>query len=120
MKIIASGSQLAQSRPANTSTASVFTATVATEITRIAICNTTGSAAAASLFHDDDGSTFDQTTALMYAYSVAANTTHWVKAEGEGCGIVVKPAGQIGVQSGTGSALTYTLYGITEEIASRG
>jgi hypothetical protein len=116
--ILASGSQLAQVRPANTSTASAFTATLATEITLIAICNTTGTAANASIFHDDDGSTFDQTTALLYAKSIAANTTEWIRAGSEGSGITVAPSGQIGVQSGTNSALTFTFYGVTEQIAN--
>ena len=112
----ASGSQLAQSRPSGTSAVSVFTATIATEITRIVISNTTGSAANASLFHDDDGSTFDQTTALMYAVSIPANSTTMIESGGAGSGFHVKPSGQIGVQTGTGSALTFTLYGITEQV----
>lgn len=112
----ASGSQLAQSRPSGTSAVSAFTATLATEITRIVIANTTGSAANASVFHDDDGSTFDQTTALLYAVSIPANSTTMIESGGAGSGITVKPSGQIGIQTGTGNALTFTIYGITEQV----
>lgn len=89
---------------------------MATEIGLIAICNTTGSAANASLYHDDDGTTYDQTTALMYAQPIPANSTVWVKAEAFGF-ITIKRGGAIGIQSGTASALTFTAYGITESIA---
>ena len=110
----ASGQLLAQSRPANTSAATAFTASVRTEITSVVICNTTGSAATFSLYHDDDGTTFDQTTALVYAAAISANTTITVGAEGDGAGIHLTPGGSIGVQSGTSSALTFSIYGVTQ------
>ncbi len=110
----AAGSQLAQSRPAGTSAVSAFTASVATEITRIVIANTTSSSANASLFHDDNGSTFDQTTALLYAVAIPANSTTIIESSGLGSGFHMAADGQIGVQTGTGSALTFTIYGITE------
>lgn len=85
-----------------------------TEVTRIIVCNTTGSAASYSIYHDDDGSTFDQTTALFYAVSLAANSTDVIDFGGAGGGVMVSKTGQIAVQTGTGSALTFSLYGITE------
>lgn len=111
----AAGVQLAQARPTNTSTATLYTAPsgIKIEVTRVVICNTTGSAAAASLFHDDDGTTYDQTTALRYAKSVPANDS--IELEFEiGSGLFVSAGGSLGIQSGTGSALTYTLYGVPE------
>jgi hypothetical protein len=83
-----------------------------TEVTRITVCNTTGSTAKYSVYHDDDGSTFDQSTALYYAVSLAANTT--VELMTYGPGLYVAKSGQIAVQTDTGSALTFTLYGNTE------
>ena len=110
--MFASGSQLAQTRPANTSTATAYTAKKQTEITQVIVCNTTGSPATFSLYHDDDGSTYDQTTALVYSASVAANTMLSLSADGAGLGIFVTANGTIGVQSGTASALTFSIYGV--------
>lgn len=114
--MIASGSQLSQSRPSVTTAQSAFTASLVTEIGLIVVCNTTGTAADCSIYHDDDGSTFDQSTALLYQKSIPANDYLLLDARSFGY-ITVKPSGQIGIQSGTANALTFTLYGITEEIA---
>ena len=109
----AAGLQLVQSRPANTSTATAFTATKQTEITRIIIANTTASATTFSLYHDDDGTTYDQTTAIVYSAALAANTTQFIDGFGAGGGLMVKKSGTLGIQSGTASACTFTVYGVT-------
>lgn len=106
-------SQLFQTRPAGTSAAVIFTASQRTELTRIAVCNTTGTAATFRLFHDDDGTTVDQTTALYYDVSVAANATQVILAETIDGGITISKDGTIGFATGTGSALTITGYGKT-------
>tara|TARA_B100000989_G_C19359720_1_gene392713 strand:- start:50 stop:394 length:345 start_codon:yes stop_codon:yes gene_type:complete len=111
----AQGSQLAQTRPSGTSAAAAFTATVPTEITRIFIANTTGSTAAFSIFHDDDGSTFDQTTALFSGVSINGNTTTEFSCN-PGAGIQMRPDGKLAVQTDTGSALTFSIYGITAQV----
>ncbi len=111
-----SAEQLAQVRPSGTTAVNGFTALLRTEVTLIAVCNTTGSAANMSIYHDDDGAVFDQTTALYYAQSVPANSTTLIKPESVGAGISMKKDGQIGIQTGTGNALTFTLYGVTENI----
>jgi len=101
--------QLAQAMPTNTSTATLYTKPQNTTVylNQLFICNTTGTAANASIFHDDDGTTYSAVTALRYAFSVAANTTTIMDLK-----IYMNTAsGTIGIQSGTGSALTYTLYG---------
>ena len=69
--------QLAQIRPANTTAVSAYSpaANVRTEIKRIVICNTTGSAVTFQLFLDDNGTIYDQTTALFYDVSLAADST---------------------------------------------
>jgi hypothetical protein len=117
MLSFASGELLAQSRPAGTTAVSAFTASLHTEITLIVICNTTGSAANVSIFHDDVGSTFDQTTAIYYVKAVPANDTIFIRAEA-GAGLHMSVDGQIGIQTATGSALTFSIYGITEAIAN--
>jgi len=111
----AQGSQLAQVRPSGTSASAVFTATIPTEVTRVFISYTTGSAAAFSLYHDDDGTTYDQTTALFYGVSVAANTTTEFQCN-PGAGIQMRAGGALAVQTDTGNALTFSIYGITAEV----
>ncbi|MDA9091508.1 hypothetical protein N9J84_05310 [Porticoccaceae bacterium] len=112
-----SGFQAAQIRPSGTTAVSAYTASIVTEIRKIAICNTTGSAAKFSLYHDDGGSTFDQTTALHYQQLVPSNTTITIDADMEAGGITVKVGGQIGVQTDTTNAFTFTMYGRTAEMA---
>lgn len=111
----AKASQVGQSRPANTSNATAFTATLRTEITAILVCNTSGAAATCRIFHDDDGTTFDQTTALLYDVSIPAGETLSISSDGENSGIAVSVGGSIGVRSSVASALTFTLYGVTED-----
>lgn len=111
-----SGFQVAQARPAG-SILPVFTASVASEITKIVICNTTGTAANASLYHDDNGSTFDQTTALLYAKPIPANDFLIIDAQAGNGGISIQKAGQLAVQTGTSNALTFTFYGRTANLA---
>jgi len=69
--------QLGQLRPADTSAASVYSPAASTSaiVKGIFVCNVDTSAHAFRLFHDDNGTTYDQTTALFYDVSVAANTT---------------------------------------------
>ena len=114
MNILAPGSLLAQIRPANTTAATAVTGSVQnTEITRIVICNTTGTAATFRLFHDDDGSTYDQGSALYYDKSIAANDTfEWANESGMS-GIAIAKDGTLGIRSGTADALNFSIYGVT-------
>ena len=101
--------QLAQSRPANTSAATLFSQNYddPVEIETLHICNVTASAVDVSVFHDKDGTTFDQTTAIVYQYNLAAND--WMSIDdiiGEWSYL-----GSIGIQVGTANAATFTLYG---------
>tara|TARA_Y100001937_G_scaffold63114_1_gene86616 strand:- start:44 stop:391 length:348 start_codon:yes stop_codon:yes gene_type:complete len=111
----AEASQLAQVRPSDTNATLAFTATIKTEITALFITNTTGTAATYSVYHDDDGTTYDQSTALYYQVSLGANETKTFTGN-LGEGITLSAGGKLAVQSGTSSALTYTFYGITAQI----
>lgn len=119
----AASTLLAQARPSGTSAVEGYAAPSQqkVEITRIVVTNTTGSAANASLFHDDaGGSTFDQTTAVhAYAKAVPANDSLVIEASSIGTGITLSAGGQLGIQTGTGSALTFSVYGIVESRAPR-
>lgn len=108
----ASSSQLAQSRPAGTSAVSILAPAMRTEVTKIVICNTSGSSAKFSVYHDDNGTTYDQTTALYYG--VALTGTAVIEAQFPGGGFTVASGGNLAVQTDTGSALTFTVYGAPE------
>lgn len=105
--------QLAQSRPSDTNAVSVLAKAVKRQVvvTSIVISNTTGSAATYSIFLDKDGTTYSQATALYYAVSLAANATMLLEFDA-GLPFDKATAGNLAVQSGTGSALTYTVNGV--------
>lgn len=78
-------------------------------ITHVYICNSTGSAATASVFVDAESredQNFDADTAILYAKSVAANSTDAYE-----CGWTLQGGGTIGVTSATANALTFTVFG---------
>lgn len=107
--------QLAQTRPSSTTAATAYTAPSGTrvEIKKIVIANVTGSSATYRLFHDDDGTTYDQTTALAYDVSVPANSSHvWSAQEDDGIGL--RAGGSVGVRTDTSNALTFTIYGVVQ------
>lgn len=108
------GGLLAQSRPGTTTAATLFTATLRTEIKKMVVCNTGAGTGAYSIYHDDDGTTYDQTTALFYSKSLAANTTDVINAEDYAGGISVSAGGSIGIQTATASAMTFSFYGTTQ------
>lgn len=108
---IFNGNQLAQARPADTNTAT-FLDPIDNNlyiVYTIIIANVTGTAANASLFHDNDGTTYDQSTALLYQVSVPGNDSTIITFEK---GLTIRGSAHLGIQSGTSSALTYSLYGI--------
>lgn len=110
--IFAPGSLLAQILPTGTAATACYTATVRTEITRIDVCNVTSSAATYDLYHDDAAAGFAVGNALRYGKSVAANTGETPVDANPGAGLQVKAGGKIGVRSGTGSALAFSVYGV--------
>ena len=112
----APGFLLAQSRPSNTTAATLYTAGMKTEVTRIIIANTTGSAATFRLFHDDDATTMDETTALIWDNSIATANYVDIQAYLDGAGITIAAGGSIGIRSGTGNALTFSAYGIVSGV----
>lgn len=109
---------LAQSRPANTTAATLIAAPTAARgirlsVTRLVVCNTSGAAATFRVFHDDDGTTYDQTTALFYDCPIGAGETIEVLAHSPSGGYGVKPGGALGVRTSVNSALTFSCYGTT-------
>ena len=111
------GKCLGQLRPADTNAASIYSpaAGVTAEIESIFVANNTAGAIAFRLFHDDDGTTYDQNTALYYDESIAANKTKeinlkfWMRLS----------TGNLAGRSATNDALTFTVYGIEHTRAAR-
>lgn len=123
----AEGSQLAQVQPSGTAAVLGYSnPAVASggrglnaEVTLIVVCNTTASPVNFSIFHDKDGTTYDQSTALYYAKALAANDTLLIPFHAPNAGLAVRSGGNIGVQSSVANALTFTLYGVTQQVPTR-
>ncbi len=117
--MLASGALLGQSRPGDTNNATLFTAQLGTEITRIVVCNTSASPATFRIHHDVAGTTFDQSNALRYDVSLAAGEFAEIIGESQGAGLQMDSSDSIGVRSSVADALTFTTYGVTERTAER-
>lgn len=101
--------QLGQLRPANTTAVSIYSPGASTEaiIHNIVICNTSGALAKYRLFVDDDGTTYDETTALAWDISVPADTTDIFEVK-----ITMNDAtGNLAVRTDTNDAFTFTVIG---------
>lgn len=109
--MLGEGMQLDQRRPSGTSAVSAYTAVLRTTITSIVVTNVSASPVAYSLYHDDDGSTFDEDTALAFEVALAANSFVVLSADGPAGLLSLRPGGQIGVQSDTADAINFSIYG---------
>lgn len=109
------GSMLATARPADTAVATLYTpdaAVIEATLRTLWVCNTSASAATFRVLYDPDGTTFDETTALVWDLSIPAG--RYQPLEWDGRVVILRPGGALGIRSGTGNALTFTLFG--EEI----
>jgi len=101
--------QLGQLRPANTTAASLYSP--AANITGIAknlvICNTTTSTAKFRVFVDDDGTTYDETTALFFDVILLGNQSVQIDMFTP----LNDSTGNFAVRTDTNDALTFTLFG---------
>lgn len=101
--------QLGQSRPSVTTAVSVYAPinNVTGIVKNIRVCNTSGSAVKFRMFHDKDGTTYDETTALVWDQSLAADESAQID-----CFIAVKNTGNLAFRTDTANALTFTVYGV--------
>jgi hypothetical protein len=107
--------QISQTRPANATAVSVYTIAdhYRTEIRKIVVCNTSSLAATFRIFHDEDGSTYDETTALFWNVPIDSGETVTITEE---YWIDGRSNGNFAVRSATGNALTFTIYGAEEKV----
>lgn len=108
--------QLAQIRPSNTSFNTAYSSDDPAVITSISICNVSAGTAKASVCIDRDGTTFDETTAIMWGASIPTGTTVLVEVETSlininTTGLSDVTQGSIGVKTDTANALTFTIHG---------
>lgn len=101
--------QLGQLRPANTTAASLYSpgTGVTAIIKTIVICNQTSSSAKFRIFLDDDGTTYDESTALFFDIDIGPNSTDHVDTYYA----MNNPSGNLAVRTDTNSAITFTCFG---------
>lgn len=124
----AQGELLAQVRPGVTTPVSAFTAgTLRAEITLIkaaidpAAVLTVAGQLNVALYHDDSGgSTFDQTTIIESETRLQLlQNAILFQAQHPGSGILIKPGGELAVQTDNADDVTFSIYGITETLSER-
>ena len=107
--------QLAQHRENSTNAVSIYSPgnSQTAIIKTITLCNTTGSAATFRLFLDDDGTTYDESTARYYDKSLDGKATleintFWAMND---------PDGNLAFQNATANAITITVDGAVIEVS---
>lgn len=101
--------QLGQQRPPTADTpVSIYSPATNIEATGLVltICNQSAAASTYRIFQDDNGTTYDQTTALYWDVAIAADTTVRVNV-----GPMNDSSGNLAVSAGDNNALTFTLHG---------
>ena len=101
--------QLSQLRPANTTAASLYSPAdnTTTIITNIWVCETAGNTPTYRLFVDDNGTTYDQTTAIAYDVAMTANQSVRIP-----CFIAMNDSsGNLAVRTSANSEITFTCFG---------
>lgn len=101
--------QLAQSRPSNTSAASIVNDTRPWQVDLILVTNTSENNVAATIYHDANGTTYDESTAIVWAAQIKPNDTAYFEFNIPITNI--DSNGNLAVKSGAASALTFTVYG---------
>jgi len=101
--------QLGQLRPSNTTVTSIYSpaAGVTGIIKTVYVCNTTIGIVTFQICVDDNGTTYDESTALFWDVTIAANTT----LELDTFIPLSNSAGNIAVRSSLANAITFTLFG---------
>jgi len=102
--------QLGQARENSTNPASVYSPGASTQaiIKAIYICNQSGADATFRVFVDDDGSTYDQTSCLVYDETIPADSTTVLTDP-----ICMNDAtGNLAYRSSVANALTCTVFGV--------
>lgn len=102
--------QLGQSRDNDTDTHSIYSpiAGVTAIVTTIVLANVSDSSAKVRVFIDDDGNTYDQTTAIAYDILIARGSSEIIM----GFFPMNDKDGNLAYQQGTANAITITAFGV--------
>lgn len=104
--------QIAQVRPSGTSAVTFVQEDRPWTVDLLMVTNTGAGVADFSLYHDEDGTTYDTSNALLYTISVAVGEVYMIEFAAP---IRNKDrTGSLGVQSSVASTLTITAYGEVE------
>ena len=101
--------QLGQVRPTTNSPESIYSpgSNVTAIIKSIYVCNTSNIDSSFRILCDEDGTTYDESTALFWDVSIAAKTTVEINT----FIALNNPSGNIAVRSLSGNDLTFTVFG---------
>jgi hypothetical protein len=100
--------QVAQARENSTNAVSVFSPSSGeTHQLRIKVANTSGASARVSIYHDNDGTTYDETTVLVWQAYVSDGQVFELNDI-----FMSDSSGNLAYQSSVANALTITVYSI--------
>ena len=102
--------QLGQHRINSTTATSLYSPGASTTaiIKSIVVCNQTAGAATFRIFIDDNGTTYDESTALYFDVAIVANTTIQIDTFWP----MDNSAGNLATRTDTANALTFTAFGV--------
>ncbi len=101
--------QLGQLRPANTTAASIYSPGASTEtiVKSIIVSNVGGNDAMFRIFHDDDGTTYDEDTALFWDIQLFKETTQIIEINL----MMDDSTGNLAVETDMADGINFTCYG---------
>lgn len=101
--------QLGQSRPSDTNAASILNNERPWAVNLIMVCSSTANDTTFSIYHDADGTTYDESTALYFNAPIRSNDVAYLELPTPITN--VDSTGNLAVKSGEASGLTFTVYG---------
>lgn len=107
--------QLGQANPGAATATSIYSPAsgINAQIKTLVVVNVTSSVAKYRVYHDDDGTTYNTTTALFYDITLNGNSTDVIQLNAG----MADSDGNFAVESDTANALTFTLYGSEASVA---
>lgn len=102
--------QLAQARENSTNAVSVYSPSAGETVqVFVKIANVTSATAAVRVFHDNDGTTYDESTALAWDVDIGAGEFLEIEKV-----FMDNSSGNLAYRSETANALTCTVYGVVK------
>lgn len=99
--------QLAQLRPSDTNAVSILNSDMPWIVDLVVVTSTTTNDTVFSIYHDADGTTYSEATALYFQSPISANDVAYVQLPISNA----DRTGNLAVKSGEASGLTFTIYG---------